>query len=160
MSWAEAKKINSDMTVPIDTLLKNSVYLAASNELTLLPIIEEQFTMSSSLQQIGQEFVVNMDGYIRIYLSAGITSSTDSTMNFDLRVVKNGSATDYNIIGTEVCAEKEDFWRDISIKKGDVIKLYVSEGRVYTQVIYTCSIMGSVIFSPLGEPVTLTNEEA
>lgn len=132
MSWAEVKKINSDMTTPLDQLFKNSFYLYASDN-TLAAITRDFATRYGSIK-------VNYDGACRVKLSLVNTSTMGNTANFYVKV--NGINKGY-ITKTIVKGSSGEAYIDISINKNDIITCeHDGTQHVMETAFYVCGNIG------------------
>ena len=132
MSWAEVKKINSDMTTPLDQLFKNSFYLYASDN-TLAAITRDFATRYGSIK-------VNYDGACRVKLSLVNTSTMGATANFYVKV--NGINKGY-ITKTIVKGSSGEAYIDISINKNDIITCEHDGAQHVTETaFYVCGTIG------------------
>lgn len=111
MSWAEVKKINSDMLTPLDRLFKNSFYLYASDN-TLAAITK--YPMERSIK-------VKYDGACRVKLLLHNGSSTRGD-SIEISVKVNGTHKAY-ITGELVAGASGEAYVDISVNKNDVITI-------------------------------------
>ena len=73
MSWAEVKKINSDMSVPLDKLIKGNKRLAASDAVLAVIVSEEKFISQSS--KILGYFTPKVSGNIRLLANLKVSNS-------------------------------------------------------------------------------------
>ena len=132
MSWAEEKKINSDMTTPLDQLFKNSFYLYASDN-TLAAITGDFASNHGSIK-------VNYDGACRVKLSLVNTSTAAKTGTYSVKV--NGIDKAY-ITKTLAAGSSGDAYVDISINKNDIISCqYTSSSSLVDTGFYVCGTIG------------------
>lgn len=124
MSWAKVKKINSDMTKPIDKLLEeyykeyenSQIYVASDNVLVSGTTISNvSHSGALRLRIIGSYSGVSMKIGNLNYLVAPITRNTPM----------------------------QDYVFDFGVGKGDTVSFTVTGSA-------TCYICGSLISSPLG----------
>ena len=73
MSWAEVKKINSDMSVPLDKLIKGNKRLAASDAV-LAVIVSEEKAISDGKKTFGY-FTPKVSGNIRLLANLKVSGS-------------------------------------------------------------------------------------
>ena len=73
MSWAEVKKINSDMSLPLDKLIKGNKRLAASDAV-LAVIVSEEKSISQSSKILGY-FTPKVSGNIRLLANLKVANS-------------------------------------------------------------------------------------
>ena len=132
MSWAEVKKINSDMTTPLDQLFKNSFYLYASDN-TLAAITRDFATRHGSIK-------VNYDGACRVKLSLVNNSSAGETATFSVKVNGIDKAHITKLITGRSSGEA---YVDISINKNDTITCeHDGAQHVVETAFYVCGTIG------------------
>ena len=132
MSWAEVKKINSDMTTPLDQLFKNSFYLYASDN-TLAAITRDFATRYGSIK-------VNYDGACRVKLSLVNNSSAGETATFSVKVNGIDKAHITKLITGRSSGEA---YVDISINKNDIITCEADGAQhVVETAFYVCGTIG------------------
>ena len=132
MSWAEVKKINSDMTTPLDQLFKNSFYLYASDN-TLAAITRDFATRHGSIK-------VNYDGACRVKLSLVNNSSAGETATFSVKVNGIDKAHITKLITGRSSGEA---YVDISINKNDIITCeHDGAQHVVETAFYVCGTIG------------------
>lgn len=132
MSWAEVKKINSDMTTPLDQLFKNSFYLYASDN-TLAAITKDFATRYGSIK-------VNYDGACRVKLSLVNNSSAGETATFSVKVNGIDKAHITKLIAGRSSGEA---YIDISINKNDIITCeHDGAQHVVETGFYVCGTIG------------------
>ena len=133
MSWAEVKKINSDMTTPLDRLFKNSFYLYASDN-TLAAITGDFAANHGSIK-------VNYDGACRVKLSLVNTSSTTGeTATYSVKVNGIDKA---HITKLLTGGSSGEAYVDISINKNDIITCERYDvHNVVENAFYVCGTIG------------------
>lgn len=135
MSWAKVKKINSDMSMPLDELIKGQKRIGAS---------DATYAVISSIPQSGSSyfgsFIPNVDGSIRIIAIGSSTSTTSSGV-----VTARINGVNNEIFFDEYNSSKKHL--DIAVKKGVAVE-FSQRGNIHT----TSIIIGaSLIDETLGK---------
>ena len=113
MSWAEVMKINSDMTMSLDELIKSQRSLGASDAVMAAPV-SSNISISNGEKRLLATFKPSVTGSVRI--TASMRRGTSSEFYTVLSLEENGSEkayartdkTTYDIFSfdVEVLAEK------------------------------------------------------
>lgn len=143
MSWAEVKKINSDMTVSLDELFKNSFTLYVSD----YPITDTFSFSGSSMDTQPKESTpkvkINYNGTCRIKVTCKYVSGTSSNTDFTAAVYRNGL---YVAGGQGYINSDPTTNIDIAVSKGDVIsvglKVITAAGVQTSEYYNVCGYIG------------------
>lgn len=126
MSWAEVKKINSDMNMPLDSLIKSQRAYGASDAVLAVLLSQETAikgaTMGSPLKLAS--FKPEVKGSIRISASVKRPSMSGAST---ILVVKKGTS---NILQIESDADVsgsiyQSIYGDIAIEPNETYEIYV-----------------------------------
>lgn len=143
MSWAEAKKINSDMSVPLDELIKSQRSLGASDAVMAVPVSNEITMGSTSGRYLLATFTPKVNGSVRVLASMRAGSASYSTAY--IYVTENG--TDITSFSTDKGSYTE-VYKDIKITAGKEYKVYFY-GSYNGEKINSLKICASVIDTSL-----------
>lgn len=138
MSWAEVKKINSDLSTPLDKLFKDSFYLYASDNTLFVVTNSEKAELSS---KVLMNKTLNYGGCIR--LSGKLISNYNRHCVLTLRINGVVKATFINGNGDVLTPFSEDF----SVQKGDEISIGLKlnstpVGEAYAKDVYLRGTIG------------------
>ena len=114
MSWAEVKKINSDMSVPLDELIKGQRSLGASD--AAMAVFANYVEVPSTSRMSVGTFTPKVGGTVRLILRA--TGTKGASL-----YIKRGSGSSTEIISYVV---DETRYADIGVSAGETITVYVS----------------------------------
>ena len=143
MSWAEVMKINSDMTMTLDELIRSQRSLGASDAVMAVPVSSEITMGSTSGRYLLATFTPKVNGSVRVLASMKRGSSSDSTAH--IYVTENG--TDITHFSTRENSYTE-VYKDIKITAGKEYKVYFY-GSYNGEKINSLKICASVIDTSL-----------
>lgn len=124
MSWAEVKKINGNMNMPLDELFKQSFALIATDT----PISENIYGDNGDEVSIK----VNYSGTIALK----VTKTNKSNAFRDLEILKNGSSY-FSIGNVQITGDNSVFY-PVYVSAGDVISTSHWDDESYTGTAHFC----------------------
>ena len=144
MSWAEVKKINSDMNVPLDELIKSQRSLGASDAVMAVLVTSQVSQGSGSGSPSLGTFVPKVDGSVRIEIN-GRRWSSDA--GGSVHVFEDGIDKKTIRIDTSSYAVST---ADISVTAGKTYELklyvgYVNSAKICASIIDTSLIDYTVV---------------
>lgn len=123
MSWAEVMKINSDMTMPLDELIRSQRSLGASDAVMAVPI-SSNISISNGEKRLLATFKPSVNGSVRI--TASMRRGTSSDFYAVLSLEENGLEKAY--VRTDNYTH-EVFSFDVEVLAEKTYKIYLRGER-------------------------------
>lgn len=121
MSWGKVKKINSDMSMPLNELIKGEkVFCASSNTIAI--------SVSKSALY---SFTPKLDGVIRFF--SNVTKNNDNAATVYMYIYENGNLIAHTSAILSSMGETKQLFVDVPIKNGKIYtSFYIDERDAYT----------------------------
>ena len=123
MSWAEVKKINSDMSVPLDELIKGQRSLGASD--AAMAVFANHMDLYGTARRDLGTFTPKVGGTVRLILRVSGSKSSSAVLSIRRG---NGNITEI------VSATDETTYADLSVSTGETITVYVKNDSYSSSV--------------------------
>ena len=146
MSWAEVKKINSDMNMPLDSLIKSQRTYGASDAVLAVLLSQEttirDATMASPLKLAS--FAPKVKGSIRISASVRRPGMSGSST---ILIVKKGTSDILEIASDADISSSiyQSIFGDIAIEPDETYEIYAYTTTSYRGYINSLKLCASIV---------------